>query len=51
MASDIPWLVECLSGIRKALGSIPGINSLVYAYNTSLWKPEDQEFKVILGAS
>lgn len=51
MAWDIPQWGECSSGILKALGSMPSISStLVYAYNTSSWKLEAQEVKVILGA-
>lgn len=51
MASHIPWSVKCSSGICKALGPIPGMNSMMYAYNTSRWKLEDQMFKVILDAT
>lgn len=48
MPLDIAQLVGCLSGICKALGSIPSVNSMVvYAYNTLCWEQEE-EFKVIL---
>lgn len=54
LAADIAQSVECLSGIHRAVGSIPSINwawwhmPIIPALVS--WKQEDQELKVIFGA-